>query len=251
MRKRLTWILAVAVAASLLVAGVASAYKPAVIKVGGLTITFNGGFTPTKLPKSKLSPITLNISGKIASDNGSHPPPLTTFVLEADKNTGINAKASKGVCKQTQLEARTTEDAKKVCKKALIGSGKTDVELQEPESSPVQLKSDLLVFNGGKKGSKTTLLIHAFLKQPVTASVVTTVVVSKHKNGRYGLKSVATIPKIAGYAGSVKEFSLKINKKGYLLAKCPDGHIDAQGEAVFKGGPKAKGSVTRPCTPKG
>src|SRR6476660_2866265 len=235
MRKRLTWILAVAVAASLLVAGVASAYKPAVIKVGNLTITFNGGFTPTKLSKSKLSPITLTIAG----NDGSHPPPLTSFVLEADKNTGIDAKASKGVCKQTQLEARTSDKAKQVCGKALIGTGKTDVELQEPESQPVQLKSDLLVFNGGAKGGKTTLLIHAYLSQPVAAAVVTTVVVSKHRNGRYGLKSVATIPKIAGYAGSVKEFNLKINKKGYLLAKCPDGHIDAQGEAIFKGGPTA------------
>ena len=46
-------------------------------------------------------------------------------------------------------------------------------------------------------------------------------------------------------------FNLKINKKGYLLAKCPDGHIDAQGEAVFKDGTNAKGAVTRPCTPKG
>ena len=47
MRKRLTWILAVGAAAALLVAGVASAYKPAVIKVGNLVLTFNGGFSPT------------------------------------------------------------------------------------------------------------------------------------------------------------------------------------------------------------
>ena len=35
------------------VAGVASAYKPAVIKVGNLVLTFNGGFTPTKLSKTQ------------------------------------------------------------------------------------------------------------------------------------------------------------------------------------------------------
>lgn len=250
MRKRLTWILAVGAAAALLVAGVASAYKPAVIKVGNLVLTFNGGFSPTKLSKTKPTPISLNISGKIETKDHSHPPPITSFILEADKNTSVSAKGLP-TCKQPQLEARTTTDAKKVCGKALIGTGKTEVEVLFPESSPVMLKSDLLVFNGGYKGGKTTLLIHAYLSTPVTAALVTTVVIQKHHNGRYGLKSVATIPKIANYAGSVKSFNLTINKRGYLLAKCPDGHIDAQGEAVFKDGTKAKGAVTRPCTPKG
>src|SRR4051794_12788793 len=180
MRKRLTWILAVAAAASLLVAGVASAYKPVVVTVGNLRLTFNGGFTPTKLSKTKLSPISLNISGKIASVDGSHPPPITSFVLEADKNSGVNGKSVKATCRQPQLEARTTDDARKVCGKALIGTGKTQVELEFAESKPVQLKSDLLVFNGGVKGGKTTLLIHAFLATPVTASLVTTVVIQKH-----------------------------------------------------------------------
>jgi hypothetical protein len=250
MRKRLTWILAVGAAAALLVAGVASAYKPAVIKVGNLVLTFNGGFSPTKLSKTKPTPISLNLSGKVETTDHSHPPPLTSFVLEADKNTSVSAKGLP-TCRQPQLEARTTVDAKKACGKALIGTGKTEVEVLFAESNPVMLKSDLLVFNGGYKGGKTTLLIHAYLSTPVTAAVVTTVVIQKHHNGRYGLKSVATIPKIAGYAGSVKSFNLTINKRGYLLAKCPDGHIDAQGEAVFHDGTKAKGSVTRPCTPKG
>ena len=153
-------------------------------------------------------------------------------------------------CREGQLEARTTADAKKVCGKALIGSGKTEVEVLFAESKPVALKSELLVFNGGVKGGKTTLLVHAYLSNPVTASLVTTVVAQKVHNGRFGLKSVATIPRIANYAGSVKSFSLKINKKGYLLAKCPDSHIDARGEAIFKEGTKAEGEVTRPCTPE-
>jgi hypothetical protein len=249
MRKRLTWALAVGAAAALLFAGVASAYKPAVIKVGNLVLTFNGGFSPTKLPKNKLSPIALNVSGKIATDDGSHPPPLTSFILETDKNGGINAKHVP-TCTQGRLEARTTKEAERVCKKAIIGKGTTDVEVEFPESQPVELHSKLLVLNGGVKGGTTTILIHAFLSNPVTAALVTTVKVKKHRHGRYGLKSVATIPKIAGYDGSVTAFNLKINKKGYLLAKCPDGHIDAQGEAVFKDGTKAKGAVTRPCTPK-
>ena len=85
-------------------------------------------------------------------------------------------------------------------------------------------------------------------------------VVEKVHNGKYGLKSVATIPKIANGAGSVTEFNLTINKKykvgkkkkSYLTWRsAPSGTLDAQGEAVFADGSKAKGGVVRPCTPKG
>jgi hypothetical protein len=250
MRKRWIWTLALAATLALVVGGIASAAKPTVVKVGNLTITFNGGFSPKKLSRKKPTPITLNITGNIKTNDGSHPPALTSFILETDKAGGINAKGVP-TCTQGKLEARTTADAKKVCKKAIIGTGTTNVEVQFPEQRPIPLKSQLLVFNGGKKGATTTLFIHAFLSSPVTAAIVTTVKVKKHNSGPYGLQSVATIPKIANGAGSVTAFSLTINKKGYLTAKCTDGNIVARGEAKFSDGTKAKGSVVRPCTPKG
>ena len=152
-------------------------------------------------------------------------------------------------CKEGQLEARTTKDAEKVCGKAIIGKGTTDVEVEFAESKPVQLHSKLLIFNGGKQGQQDDAPDPRLPEQPGHR-------VDRHdgrgpeaQNGRYGLKSVATIPKIANYAGSVTDFNLVINKKGYLLAKCPTGHIDAKGKAVFKDGTEAEGEVTRPCTP--
>jgi hypothetical protein len=249
MRKRLTWILALGAAVALVVGGIAvGANKPVVIQAGNMVITFNGGFSPKKLSKTKPTPISLNISGSIKTNDGSHPPALSSFVLLTDKAGGINAKGLP-TCKQGQLEARTSTDAEKVCKKAIIGKGTTNVEVAFAEQKPIPLNSKLLVFNGGFKGGKTTLFIHAYLQSPVTAAIVTTVVVKKTHQGPYGLKSVATIPKIAGGAGSVTGFTLNINKKGYLTAKCTDGNIVAQGEAVFSNGTKAKGSVSRPCTP--
>ena len=250
MRKRLTWILALGAALALLAGGIATAAKPTVIKVGNLVITFNGGFTPTALSKTKPTPIKLNVSGNIKTTDGSHPPALQSFILETDKAGGINAKGVP-TCKQGQLEATTTATAEKSCGKAKIGQGTTNVEVEFPEQKPIPLKSKLLVFNGGVKGGKTTLLIHAYLSSPVAAAIVTTVKVQKVHNGPYGLKSVATVPKIAGGAGSVTNFTLAITKKGYLTAKCTDGNIVAQGEALFSDGTKAKGSVVRPCTPKG
>ncbi len=258
MRKRLILTLALGAIAALMVAGVANAYKPTVVRAGNLILTFNGGITPKKLPKRTMAPIGLTVSGKFATANGEHPPALTKFIVETDKNGGIDAKGYP-TCKQGKLEARTTSDAKKACPKAIVGKGNTGVEVLFPEQAPIPVKSQLLAFNGGKKGGKTTIYIHAYLSSPIAAAIVTKVVVSKIHNGKYGLKSLATIPKIANGAGSVKSFTLTINKKfkykgkqkSYLTARCPTGSLFAQGEAVFADGSKAKGSVVRPCTPKG
>src|SRR5262249_31743249 len=110
MRKRLTWTLALGAVLALVVGGVAMAAKPTVVRVGNLVITFNGGFSPTKLSKTKPTPISLNIQGNIKTTDGSHPPALTSFVLETDKAGGINAKGVP-TCKQGQLEATTTATA--------------------------------------------------------------------------------------------------------------------------------------------
>ena len=149
---------------------------------------------------------TLNVSGKIETTDGKHPPALKEFVLETDKNGGVNAKGVP-TCKQGKIEATTTTAAEKACKKAIIGKGTTGVSVLFPESAPIPIQSKLLLFNGGVSGGKTTIYIHAYLSNPIAAAIVTTVKIKKKKNGRYGLQSIASVPKIAGGAGSVTSFS--------------------------------------------
>jgi hypothetical protein len=238
--------------------GSATADKPVTVEAGNLTFTFNGGFTPKKLPKNKLAPITLTASGKIATKDGTHPPALTEAIVETDKNGAVNVTGLP-VCKSGQLQSRDTNAARKACPKAIIGTGKTTVEVQFPEQKPILVNSALTVFNGGKKGGKTTFYIHAFFTAPITGAIVTTVKISKVHNGRYGLKSVATIPKIANGSGSVKSFDLKIGKtysyKGkkmsVLSAKCSDGKLQAHATSVFADGTKASAGIIRTCSPKG
>jgi len=258
MRKRLITTLALTAVLAIAVAGIATAEKPVVVQAGNLKITVNGGFTPKKLPKNELAGITLNISGAVETIDGTHVPALKEFVVETDKNGAVNAKGLP-VCTSGKLQAQDTEHAEDICRTAIVGEGKTDVEVEFPESKPFIAKSKLIAFNGGVKGGKTTIYIHAYLSSPVSAAVVTTVKVSKIHNGRYGLKSIATIPKIAGGYGSPINFSLKVGrtftykgkKQSYLLAKCPDGHLNAKGTGVFADGTRLTGSVVRSCTPKG
>jgi hypothetical protein len=124
------------------------------------------------------------------------------------------------------------------------------VGIKFPDQQEIPVHSELLAFNGGFRGGVTTLLIHAYITVPTPAAIVTTVKVKKIHKGAFGLGSVATIPKIAGGSGSVKSFSLKLNK-GILSATCPSGHLDARGSAVFADGTRASGGVVRTCTGKG
>ena len=259
MKNRIRAGVVVAVAALALAAATAAAEKPTTVKVGNLVLTIDGGVKPKALPKKEMAPITLDVSGKIATVDGTHPPALKEVVVDTDKNGTIDVRGAP-TCKQGQLEAQTSINAEKICRPAIVGSGTTDVEVEFPESKPIPIKSKLLAFNGGLKGGTTTLYIHAYLTSPVSAAIVTTVKISKEHKGRYGTHSIASVPKIAGGAGSVTAFSLIFDKRlftykgkqhGYLMAKCPDGHFDAQAEAVFVNGDKLGGKIVRACTPKG
>lgn len=261
MRKRTLVAVALVALAAASLAAVAAAEKATVVKAGNLVLTINGEVKPKALPKSTPAPISLTASGKIATADGTHPPALKEVVIDTDKNGTIDARGVP-TCTTGKLEATTTDQARKTCKAAIVGTGTTDVEIQFPESRPIPIHSQLTAFNGtgGGKG-KATILIHAYLSNPVAAAIVTTVKVSKHSSGPYGTRSVATVPSIANKQGSVTAFSLTFPKKlfafkgkkhGYLLAKCANGHFAAQAEALFFDGSKiGPGSIQRTCTPKG
>jgi hypothetical protein len=258
MRKRLNLILALGAAAMLVVTGIAVAAKPTVVTVGNLVLRINGEVLPKALPKKKLAPITLKLSNSLTTKDGKHPPALTTFEAELDKNGTLNPKGMP-VCKQGQLEARTTAAAKKACGKALVGEGDAEAEVEFPESAPFKAKGPLLVFNGGGTKAKTKIFVHVYANVPAPTAFITPVVVTKIKKGPYGNKVTARIPRIANGAGSTIKFSItnkkifryKGKKQSYFLAKCATGKFFAQGTAKFDDGTRIKGTVIRPCTPKG
>jgi hypothetical protein len=258
MRKYLLIITAITALIAVSVAGVATAEKPVKVRAGNLELTFNGGFTPKALSKTKQTPIALAVEGTIATIDGSHPPALKEFVVETDKNGEINVKGYP-TCTASKLQSQDSAHAKAICKSSIIGTGTTKVQIQFPEQAPIPVTSPLTVFNGGTKGGVTTLFIHAYITVPTPAAIVTTVKISKIHNGRYGTKSVASVPKIAGGSGSVTFFALKIDKKftykgkkvSVLTAKCTDGKLQAHGTAVFSDGTRASAEVIRTCTPKG
>lgn len=259
MRKFVVLTMAAATAIAVSVAGMAGAAdKPVTVRAGNLELTVDGGFSPKALPKRKPAPIAFFASGKIRMLDGSHPPALKQVILDTDKNADEVFVKGYPSCRSGQLQSRDTKSAERVCEQAIIGKGKTDVQISFPEQRPIPVKSDLIVFNGGKRGGTTTFFIHAYITVPTPSAIVTTVKIKKAKKGRFGLRSIATIPKIAGGSGSVTAFNLTINKKyrykgkkvSVLSAKCPDGRLQAKSLGVFSDGTRASAGIIRTCRGK-
>jgi hypothetical protein len=256
MRKYLLITMAVGALIAVVGASVAFAAKDTVVRAGNVILTIDGssGVTPKALSKTEYTPIKFTAAGSIATTDGTQPPALKEVLLDAD-NSAVNVKGYPA-CTSGKLQARDTKAVEAACKSAIIGKGVTTVSVEFPEQKPIPAKSPLLVFNGGFKGGVTTFYIHAYLTQPITTAIVTTV---KIKKAGSGLKSVTTIPVIAGGAGSVKDFSLSIDKKftykgkkvSVLSAKCPSGKLQAHVTAKFRDNSQLSADVLRVCTPKG
>jgi hypothetical protein len=264
MRRKLMLALALAAALSLGVAAIASAVQTT-LRAGNLVVTFGGSTSPKKLPKNEYVPITSTVFGKISTTDGTHPSAFREATVDFDKDVKVNVKGLP-VCKAGQLEARDTKAAKKVCGNTILGEGTAEAEIAFPEQKPIKVPSPLLVFNGGEKGGKVTLLIHTFITVPAPTAIVTTVTIAKKGSG---LHTIAKIPVIAGGSGSALNFSFKLGKTytykgkkvGYIEAKCPDGVFKVNApKVVFKNEAQTpgvapttvlKGALAVPCTPKG
>jgi hypothetical protein len=238
------------------------------VRVGNLILKVDGKLSPAALPRHELAPSSFRARGQIETVDGSHPPALREGVVYIDKN-GVFDAHGLPACKAGDLEARDTKAAKRACGDSIIGQGQGTAEIAFPEQKPILVESPITIFNGGVVSGTTTMFLHAFITVPTPAAIVSSFKFSLVKAGRYGLRGVVKIPRIAGGSGSVVDFDFKIKRlyayrgerKSFDLTKCPDGLIHAKGTGVFKNevldgiddGEKTtiSAGLTFPCTPKG
>jgi hypothetical protein len=250
-------ILATAVGAGLALIATASALaEPKVVRVGNLIFKDNGYITPSKLPRHEQAPTSAVLNGRIETADGTHPPAIKGVIADFDRNIQVHAKGLP-VCRQDQLVARSSAAVKRACPDAIVGSGKAEVTVSFPEQAPLDAKGPILLFNGGVRGGTTHLFIHTFVNVPAPTAVVATVKLTRIERGHYGMHAVAEVPRIAGGAGSVTKFRLKVDrdftykgkKASYLTASCPTGLYYAEGKVQFTDGTMLKVTHVLPCTP--
>ncbi len=252
MRKTLLRALVVVGVLALVAAGSAYALR---IQGGNIVITTDGGFSPTKLPKHEFAPIKLHGYGKISTADGSPPPILKQLAFWFDKHGAVETRGLP-VCSAGKLAATTTPQARKLCPGAIVGTGFGTAVVYFPEQAPIPASSPLTIFNGPKKHGDPTVFVHAHLTVPGPTTFVVPVEIQKVHDGRYGFKTVAEIPKIAGGYGVPIYGRLTIGRtwhyKGrtlsYANASCADGRLQAKVQATFKDSTVMQGTLFKPCT---
>ncbi len=241
-----------------LTVGLATAAKPTVVRAGNVVLKLNGGVTPKALPRNRPAPIALRISGNISTSDRSHPPAAKQVIADFDKHGTVNARGL-ATCRAGKLQARSTKAAKRACPKAIVGSGKTTVQVTFPEQAPFSSTGPLVLFNGGVRSGVTTIYIHAYVNVPAPTAIVTVVKIKRVSKGRFGTRAIARIPKIAGGYGSVTRFAMAIKRnfrfrgrsRSYLTARCANGRFFAHADVAFAGGLRFGGTVVRACRGRG
>jgi hypothetical protein len=250
-RKTLLSVQVLVVTLVLAVAGTALALR---LEAGPIVVVTDGGFSPTTLPKHHYAPIKLHGYGKISTKDGSLPPILKTITIWFDKHGEVETRGLP-VCTEAKLAATTTKQARKFCPGAIVGKGFGTAVVNFPEQAPIPASSPITLFNGPEKHGNPTVLAHAHLTVPGPTTFVVPIEIQRVHSGRYGFKTVAEIPKIAGGAGTPiygrltigREWNYHGKKLSYANAGCPDGRLQAKGEFVFKDGTALHGTLLKRC----
>ena len=239
------------VTACVLFAGGANA---ALVKVGNLVLTADGGFTPLKLPRQTFAPIDFNGHADLRAADGSVPPPLQQVVLNFDRD-GRLSTAGLPVCQPSLLEEATPAEARSRCPNAIVGTGHISALIALGAGAPVLAGSPITLFNGPRQEGHPTVILHARTTVPATQTFVVTIPIEK-RAGLYRYRATVDVPPIAGGHGSLVHLDVKVGKRyryrgserSYTEARCGDGIFRTRGRFTFAEGTIIEGSVEKPCT---
>jgi hypothetical protein len=204
---------------------------------GMLNVGVTGELGFKALPTQERAPASLQLHGSIAMSDGSHSPALREATVDIDRNLSIDAEGLPA-CRAILLKVSDVSTARRVCRKAIVGSGNARFALVSSTPSPptgaVHLRSELdsvvlsrlTLFNGGVANGTTTLFVHGFVSDPHPKSLLVIVKITKEGDG---LQAVAKLPHIAEGRGSLLGFNLKLGrsfrdegkKRSYITASCP------------------------------
>jgi hypothetical protein len=229
----------------------AGAANAALVRVGNLVLTADGGFKPSSLPRSTYAPINFDGEANLRAVDGSVPPALQQLVLDFDRD-GKLSTAGLPVCQPTSLEEATTSEARSRCPGAIVGTGHAGVAISDG-GQPLAVSSPLTFFNGPRLAGKPTVIMHARITVPAVQNFVITIPIEK-RAGRY--RATVDLPSIAGGHGSLTHLDASIGKhyrsggkeRSYVSARCGNGVFRTRGRFTFADGTVIEGSVDKGCT---
>jgi hypothetical protein len=228
-------VLACAVAAS-------AASAVAVVETSELRLELNAAFQPRDLPVHSFAPVQFSGSIEISKPGGGEPSALRKVVLDFDRDGRLDVSGLP-TCAPESIAAASVEEARRICKSAIVGTGKIEALVGLP-SGPVPTSSPLTLFNGPRDAEgHPTVIVHARTTVPATQTYAFTVPIEKRR-GEFRYRATVNIPPLAGGLGAVTKISVKIGrrytaggvKRSYVAARCSDHILRSHGAFTFADG---------------
>jgi len=175
-----------------------------------------------------MTPVALELRGRVAQNDGHHPPALREAVVDFDRDVALDARGLPACHLPGRDIRRSPAGFAKICRDAIVGESSAEFEYAYPERAPVRSSVTFTAYNRGVRDGVTRAIVVAFVKVPMPEPIVIPVEITKKPD--FPLHALVRVPKLAGGAGSLIGFRLRIKRlfayKGrrhsYLTARCPD-----------------------------
>lgn len=226
---------------------------------GDLFVRFSGGIDPTSLPRHARAPISVSVTGTVRTLSGQRPPALRQIAIAINRGGRLDAHGLP-VCRRSQIEPSSTEEALAACGSALVGEGSYAADVAFPEQSAFPSRGRILAFNAVVGGGRA-ILAHVYGQNPVP---ITRIIVFhiRESGGTYGTVLTGELPATVNRWGYLNRISLSLHRnfvyrgrpRSYLSAACdaPAGFAGAvfpfaHASMTFADGRTLSSTLTRSC----
>jgi hypothetical protein len=229
MRRRLkrVGVLAALTATFLFAASLASAE---LVERGDLFVKFQGGINPSALPRTTNAPISVRVDGTVKSLSGEQPPALRRISIAINRGGRIDTKGLP-VCRRSQIESASAQQALSACRSSLVGRGRFAAAASFPEQNAFPLTGRILAFNTVVNGGRA-ILAHVYGNTPFPNSRIFIFHI-RETEGTFGTVLSASLPPSLNRYGYLKRIVLELRRefvvrgqvRSYLSAACgaPEG----------------------------
>lgn len=227
----------------------------AVVEINDLVLEANGGFQPRTLPRKQFAPIEFQGFFTIGSHSGGRPQTLTQAVIDFDRDGRLSA-GGLPTCAPELIAAATTEEARSLCRGAIVGTGTVEA-LVYFGASVYPASSPLTIFNGPPSEGHPTVVLHARTTTPAIQTYAILVPIERRR-GQYRYRATLDLPPIAGGLGVLTGVKVKIGRRfkvngqphSYVSARCSDNVLQTKGRFTFADGTVIDGAVEKFCRAK-
>ena len=230
--------------------GAGSALATTVSKEG-FTSTATATITPTRLPADDTAPVTLNFSVKSTRTTPGTPRNLRlmTVKVRTDRQITVDAEGL-ATCDPAKLGEADLSEARKLCRKALIGSGSGRSVIQYPEQGTFVERYSVLIFNtlvGQKPQLLFFIVYHGGIEEVGTPAIL-----GDAREFAFGMSGaeydITTLNTLQFKLGA--SWTYKGKHHSYLNATCATGSIKNRITLAMSNGVKTETTPQR-CSGNG